>query len=79
MTERKVAWQDRERRGREREEIESGRKDRGGEGETEKKNRRDEWEKRRGERRASGGRHIQGEPARWIRGNRLSSCVEYTL
>lgn len=27
----------------------------------------------------AGGRHIQGEPARWIRGNRLSSCVEYTL
>lgn len=54
MTERKVAWQDTERRGREREEIESGRKDRGGEGETEKKNRRDEWEKRRGERRVSG-------------------------
>lgn len=54
MMERKVAWQDRERRGREREEIESGRKDRGGEGETEEKNRRDEWEKRRGEKRASG-------------------------
>lgn len=35
-----------------REEIESGRKDRGGE--TEEKNRRDEWEKRRGERRVSG-------------------------
>lgn len=35
-------------------EIESGRKDRGGEGETEEKNRRDEWEKRRGERRVSG-------------------------
>lgn len=54
MTERKVAWQDRARRGRVREEIESGRKDRGGEGGTEKKNRRDEWEKRRGERRVSG-------------------------
>lgn len=59
MTERKVAWQARERWRREGEEIESGRKDRGGEGVTEKKNRRDEWEKRRGERRVSGGRHIQ--------------------
>lgn len=45
---------DRVGREREREEIESGGKDRGGEGETGRKNRRDEWEKRRGERRVSG-------------------------
>lgn len=60
MTERKVAWQDRERWRREGEEIESGRKDRGGEGATEKKNRRDEWEKRRGERRVSRGEAYSG-------------------
>lgn len=26
----------------------------------------------------TGGKYIQGEPAQWIRGDRLSSCVEYT-
>lgn len=26
-----------------------------------------------------GGRYFQGEPAQWIREDRLSSCVEYTL
>lgn len=60
------------------EEIESGRKD----GERERQGKRTEGMngRREGEKGGSvGGRHIQGEPARWIRQNRLSSCGECTF
>lgn len=58
---RRERWLGRiEKDGGGREKIESGRKDRGGEGETEEKNRRDEWEKRRGERRVRGREAFSG-------------------